>query len=97
MKAIIYVIFLNLIPISLFAATVVNADLKAAEACALKDQRDDSFYRLKNFFPLGITSQKESDDKIYRSGCCSWHQGVCGCSDGRTVCCDGELSPTCEC
>lgn len=32
-----------------------------------------------------------------RSGCCSRHGGVCGCSDGRTKCCDGTLSPTCQC
>jgi len=30
-------------------------------------------------------------------GCCSWHQGVCGCSNGRQVCCDGSLSPSCRC
>lgn len=33
-----------------------------------------------------------------RSGCCSWHGGVCGCSSsGRAVCCDGALSPSCGC
>lgn len=32
-----------------------------------------------------------------RSGCCSRHGGVCGCSGGRTKCCDGTLSPTCQC
>jgi len=32
-----------------------------------------------------------------RSGCCSWHGGVCGCSGSRTVCCDGSLSPSCGC
>lgn len=32
-----------------------------------------------------------------RRGCCSHHKGVCGCKDGRDVCCDGELSPTCTC
>lgn len=31
-------------------------------------------------------------------GCCSWHDGVCGCSaSGRQVCCDGSLSPSCTC
>lgn len=34
---------------------------------------------------------------ICKSGCCSWHDGVCGCQDGRAVCCDGSLSPTCGC
>ena len=34
---------------------------------------------------------------IAKSGCCSWHHGVCGCRGGRVVCCDGTLSPTCTC
>jgi len=32
-----------------------------------------------------------------KRGCCSHHKGVCGCKDGRDVCCDGEFSPTCTC
>lgn len=36
----------------------------------------------------------ELDD---RSGCCSYHGGVCGCSGGRARCCDGTLSPSCGC
>ena len=28
-------------------------------------------------------------------GCCSWHGGVCGCKNGRVVCCDGKYSPSC--
>jgi hypothetical protein len=33
-----------------------------------------------------------------RSGCCSWHHGVCGCSGGINVCCDGtSAGPTCTC
>ncbi len=34
---------------------------------------------------------------LAQAGCCSWHGGVCGCSGGRTLCCDGTLSPTCGC
>jgi len=34
---------------------------------------------------------------VNKRGCCSWHDGVCGCSYGRVVCCDGVLSPTCTC
>lgn len=30
--------------------------------------------------------------------CCSWHGGVCGCTDfGSVVCCDGVASPACSC
>jgi len=32
-----------------------------------------------------------------RSGCCSWHGGVCDCIGGRVVCCDGTFSPSCTC
>lgn len=35
---------------------------------------------------------------IAKRGCCSWHGGVCGCNEqGRVICCDGTLSPTCRC
>lgn len=30
-------------------------------------------------------------------GCCSYHGGVCGVQDGKIVCCDDTLSPTCVC
>lgn len=30
-------------------------------------------------------------------GCCSHHRGQCGCQEGRVVCCDGTLSPSCRC
>lgn len=36
-------------------------------------------------------------EKLAQSGCCSWHSGVCGCSNGRASCCDGTLSPSCGC
>ena len=41
-----------------------------------------------------------ADARIFdeaQRGCCSWHGGVCGCSAGRTACCDGSLSPSCRC
>lgn len=39
----------------------------------------------------------DSKLEIARSGCCSWHGGVCDCFLGRVVCCDGTLSPSCLC
>ena len=51
-----------------------------------------------------LKSQKQETCKqelkiqdVERSGCCSWHGGVSGCSDGRVVCSDGTLSPSCTC
>ena len=38
--------------------------------------------------PMSIKAQQ---------GCCSWHGGVAGCSNGRTLCADGTLSPSCTC
>jgi hypothetical protein len=35
--------------------------------------------------------------EVAQQGCCSYHQGVCGCDNGRTACCDGTDSPSCEC
>ncbi len=35
--------------------------------------------------------------ELAKSGCCSWHGGVCGCSGGSTICCDGSTSPSCTC
>lgn len=47
---------------------------------------------------IPLTSQIDSkNSKEERRGCCSWHQGVCGCSNGRAVCCDGSYSPSCGC
>lgn len=32
-----------------------------------------------------------------QQGCCSWHGGVSGCSNGQVLCNDGTLSPSCTC
>lgn len=53
----------------------------------VKNQQNDCNTILK-------TNNKEL---IAKSGCCSHHHGVCGCTDGRNQCCDGTLSPTCTC
>lgn len=44
-----------------------------------------------------LMCQDIDSKQIARSGCCSHHQGVCGCSGGRNVCCDGTFSPSCTC
>lgn len=39
-----------------------------------------------------------SPSVVAKRGCCSHHDGVCGCSEkGRVICCDGTLSPSCTC
>ena len=34
---------------------------------------------------------------LNKSGCCSHHHGVCGCSNGKSLCCDGTISKICTC
>jgi len=46
------------------------------------------------------TKELCKDTKILNTqqrGCCSWHGGVAGCSNGIVKCNDGTLSPTCTC
>ena len=49
---------------------------------------------LCSFTYISVVNSLNADN---RSGCCSHHGGVCGCSGGRTVCCDGSYSPSCRC
>lgn len=30
-------------------------------------------------------------------GCCSHHNGVCGCQLNHVMCCDSTMSPSCTC
>ena len=43
------------------------------------------------------SSSQKKVDQTARQGCCSHHNGVCGCSNGRAACCDGSYSPSCGC
>lgn len=43
------------------------------------------------------SSVKKESVKKSGQGCCSHHGGVCGCSNGRSLCCDKTLSATCKC
>ena len=47
--------------------------------------------------PVPQPNGNETCDPIARRGCCSHHNGVCGCRNGRTTCCDGSTSPSCTC
>lgn len=60
-------------------------------------------FALIAFFCLGVqvfeifNSNQPYNCTLAARGCCSSHGGVCGCSGGRAKCCDGTLSPTCQC
>ena len=48
----------------------------------------------------GIIAQSDDLPGILEAarGCCSHHGGMSGqCSNGRVVCRDGSISPTCKC
>ena len=43
-------------------------------------------------------SKTADDQKLEQRGCCSHHDGVCGCgAGGHAQCCDGAQSPSCGC
>ena len=44
-----------------------------------------------------LKSEGATPEQLAQQGCCSWHGGVCGCNNGRKVCCDGTYSPSCTC
>lgn len=44
-----------------------------------------------------LVSYQNNQSQIFKRGCCSHHKGVCGCKNGKVLCCDGTLSPTCRC
>ncbi len=89
--------------LGIMGLTVLCIMLMASVAFASPPQQaDDSTLQ-----PQSIQQQAVDEDSIagmddpdlipLQRGCCSWHQGVCGCRNGRTVCCDGTLSPSCGC
>jgi len=47
--------------------------------------------------PMTSEAKNNPIDEAERRGCCSHRQGVCGCSSGRAICCDGTPSPSCGC
>lgn len=45
----------------------------------------------------GAIVKIDDKDILAQRGCCSHHNGVCGCQSGRVTCCDGSYSPSCMC
>ena len=83
-------LFLFLLVISTISfATAINDTSKDAQPTAITIQKQAECEKL--------LASNATVEEIKRSGCCSWHGGVCGCSNGRAACCDGTLSPSCGC
>ncbi len=34
---------------------------------------------------------------FYAKGCCSANGGICGCKEGKMLCCDGLIKQNCPC
>lgn len=78
---------MNMKKVLLGLALLLSLNVMAAEVTVSDKTKVDCEAILK-------TGDKEL---IAQRGCCSHHQGVCGCSSGRTTCCDGTTSPSCTC
>lgn len=75
-----------------------GAELDASDLDASADRRGPQLERdCAAVLARESLSYEDSEVLIAQRGCCSWHQGVCGCSAGRVVCCDRTLSPSCTC
>jgi len=81
------ILILLSMPFALFAEE--STEPKNVQATPIEQQSTK-----KPFFDK---KECQLDDKSERRGCCSHHDGVCGCSGGRAQCCDGALSPSCGC
>lgn len=69
----------------LFSALILfagsNTEIKATNSLTEKQQ----------------ISKDTKIEEVQQRGCCSWHGGVSGCSNGRVTCNDGTYSPSCTC
>lgn len=77
----------------IFSSTAVAMDCNSGKFSA----SNDVIRKVASAHIPTKTNSSAADTNIERSGCCSHHGGVCGCSSGRAVCCDGQFSPTCGC
>ena len=84
---------------NLLALTIaVFLAFPAFAADAPPSPSQDTAPKISTPAPLQLPNQNnETCDPVARRGCCSHHNGVCGCSGGRTTCCDGTTSPSCAC
>ena len=85
---------------SLAVVLYLNTPLLALENPKDVQQVATNSINLPKILNSGYTSKDiviSDKEIIARRGCCSWHGGVCGCANGRVVCCDGTYSPSCTC
>ena len=94
-------IILSLIFLISFAATIPNHLAFASDKVSFSTSiaKCQSAVAVKPMCIVEKIEQKSSKPVLVaKSGCCSYHHGVCGCaSDGHQLCCDGAESPSCGC
>lgn len=79
----------------IFTFSITNFNPESSKAPIIKNSCE-----LQQSIKQCLSQQNENANpniELAKSGCCSWHGGVCGCDNGRAVCCDGQLSPSCGC
>lgn len=93
MKLILIILFL--FPLSIFA----NCGNSLESLVSTDEMKSVSLLTANESFDSNqeVIMSKYVESELERRGCCSWHNGVCGCSYGRVVCCDQTYSPTCRC
>ena len=87
---------LSLLLSVLSITTFTLLTLAISGACCAHDFKTCESIITASDLPLEMVLP-DSKLEIARSGCCSWHGGVCDCVLGRVVCCDGTISPSCLC
>lgn len=99
------VITLILAAIAIFSTTAIAADDPLQTlTCAVQQTDEAACSPLVTIQAMAEAAEAKPAldftplDQMEQQGCCSWHNGVCGCSyTGRTLCCDGTTSPSCRC
>ncbi len=64
--------------------------------CKICRPPNSSRVSMEEYFTPQLASL-DMGEKEYQRGCCSHHRGVCGCKNGRIVCCDRTYSRSCRC
>jgi hypothetical protein len=88
------VIFLSLI--LLFSTPLIGLAIEPISISYAENLEISEFFISTSNLTVEIVTPT-AEQKIARSGCCSWHGGVCDCIGGRIICCDGTYSPSCTC
>ena len=83
-------------PVMMLAFGVLALMLSAGPTMAVETPQPQKPEK-ENAVCQQMRKENATSEQLAQRGCCSWHQGICGCAGGRIVCCDNTLSPSCRC